>query len=116
MKKLLDKVIELEDKYTEISQSEDTYSNAIEGVRIGKLTSIKQTGQILVDYRDNSFGPLRARSIIDIVLEDVNKNVLLVFEDNDPKLPIIIGLIRDNAVDNVKRITITKDDVKDIMR
>jgi hypothetical protein len=114
MKKQLEKIIELEDQYNVISQAKHAYSNIIDGVRIGKIASIKQTGQIFVDYRDNSFGPLRARSIIDIVSEHVNKKVLLAFEGNDPKLPIIIGLIRDNAVDNVKKIKAMKDDVEDI--
>ena len=116
MKKQLDKIIKFEDQYNAISQAEHAYSNTIDGVRIGKIASIiKQTGQIFVDYRDNCFDPLRARSIIDIVLEHVNKKVLLAFEDNDPKLPIIIGLIRDNAVDNAKKITVMKDDVEDIL-
>ncbi len=84
MKKLLDKVIELEDKYTDSSQSEDTYPNTIDGVRIGKLISIKTTGPIFVDYHDNSFGPLRAKSIIDIGPEDINKKVLLAFEAGYP--------------------------------
>ena len=115
MMKQLEKTIELEDQYNVISKTEHAYSSTIDGVRIGKIASIKQTGQIFVDYRDNSFGLLTARSIIDIVLEDVNKNVLLAFEDNDPKLPIIIGLVRDNAVDNVKKITVMKNDVQDIL-
>jgi len=115
MQKLLDNIIKLEDLYTEIPQSVDTKAKSVEGVRIGKLTSISETGEILVNYRDNPSDPLKARSIIDIASEDVNKKVLLAFEDGNLGLPIIVGIVREKAADSAEKITVTREDVKDIV-
>jgi len=106
MKTLLNEIVELEDRSVEIVQPEELYACSIDGIRIGKIFSIKEAGQILVDYSDNPFDPLNARALIDVTSDDVDKIVLLSFENNDPKHPIIVGLIRNKAVNTVKDVIV----------
>lgn len=115
MKTLLNELIELvEDRTVESAHPEKPFAWSIDGIRIGKISSVKEGGQILVDYPDNPFDPVNARAVIDIASDDVDKSVLLSFENNAPQHPIIVGLIRDKAVNTVKKITVMKNEVKDV--
>jgi hypothetical protein len=87
-----------------ISKSEDY--NDMEGVRIGKIVEIDGKGQVYVDYADNQQGPIPARFTRSVNIESLRyakKNhvkILLAFENNDPKLPIIVDMI-SSLVDNI---------------
>jgi len=71
----------------------------IEGVRVGKIITIDESGQAFVDFPDNTQGPISARftnSIKPGMLQktfSADRDVLLVFENNDPGLPIIIDTL-----------------------
>jgi hypothetical protein len=114
MGKLLEELVELQYNPAETIQKEFQIES-IHGVRVGKLTSVKETGYLLVDYPDNPFGPLLARSTVDIALEDEKRSVLLAFEENDPRLPIIIGLIQEPPVILKETVTLDKKDINDII-
>ena len=66
---------------------------------VGQIVHITKEGRALVDYSGNQGGPVEARSVID---EKSNQDnhcqedipVLLVFENGDPTLPIIVGIVR----------------------
>lgn len=67
----------------------------VEGVRVGKIVNTDESGRFWVDFPGNSQGPMVARITSSVKLRDLHKSgarqdVLLVFENNDPKLPIII--------------------------
>jgi hypothetical protein len=67
---------------------------------VGQLVRVTAEGRALVDYPDNLMGPIEARSIIELKPTHVNLDesslpVLLVFENGDPTLPIVIGIVRD---------------------
>jgi hypothetical protein len=72
------------------------FSKQIEGVRVGKIVSLDESGQVLVDFPGNTQGLLAARLTGSIKSKLLNqtastdKEVLLAFEDNNPELPIII--------------------------
>jgi len=74
-------------------------SRQIEGVRVGKIVSIDESGQAFVDFPGNTQGPISARftnSIKPGMLKktfSADRDVLLVFENNDPELPIIIDTL-----------------------
>ena len=78
----------------------------IEGIRVGKVVNIDEKGQVFVDYADNQQGPIAARFTrsVDIELLRYAKNnhvkVLLAFENNDSKLPIIVDII-SSSIDNI---------------
>lgn len=67
---------------------------------VGEIAKITEDGRAIVDYPGNSTGPLEARSVVNAPFkrEDYsggNISVLLFFENGDPTLPIIGGIIHD---------------------
>jgi len=68
----------------------------IEGLRIGRIVTIDESGRIFVDFTGNTFGPIVARTTSSLKMETFRKGnpsgreVLLAFESNDPRLPILI--------------------------
>lgn len=73
----------------------------ISGIRIGRIHSIDEAGQILVDFPGNTAGALPARFVESIKQKLqrpgglADERVLIVFENGDPYLPIIIDIICD---------------------
>ena len=78
------------------------FKQTISGIRIGKITDITDQGRVFVDYTGNHAGPLTARFAGSLepklreIFEAADHRVLLVFEDDDPELPIIIDTICDS--------------------
>jgi len=74
-------------------------SKQIEGVRVGKIVNVDESGQAFVDFPGNTQGPVSARFTNSIKPEMLQKtvsadrDVLLVFENNDPGMPIIIDTL-----------------------
>ena len=71
-----------------------------EGILVGRIVSIDDCGRPFVDYPGNVLGALNARSIMTEPFQgnssiDGSHPVLLVFENKDPALPIIIGVVRE---------------------
>lgn len=72
-------------------------THTIEGVRIGRIVGMDDCGRFLVDYFGSPSGPIAARITNSVKAETfregnhAGREVLLVFENNDPGLPIIIG-------------------------
>ena len=73
--------------------------NPIEGTRIGRIVCIDESGRILIDYPGNGKGPIIARITSTARAGTFRKGnpagteVLLVFENNDPKHPIIVDIM-----------------------
>lgn len=111
MEKPLDEWVELQDSQTEVVPLRENQIGEIHGVRVGKIiVVVKETGHILVDYPDNPFDPLPARSTVNITSDEAHRAVLLTFERNDPRLPIIIGWIQDEPV-----VTLDKKEIEDVI-
>ena len=78
------------------------FKQTIAGIRIGKITDITDQGHVFVDYTGNHAEPLLARFAGSMepklrkIFEAADHKVLLVFEDDDPKLPIIIDIIHES--------------------
>lgn len=73
-------------------------SSVIEGTRIGKITDVTDCGQVLVVFPDIQGGPVEARLASSVVegirrKNSVGREVLLAFENNDPRHPIIIDTL-----------------------
>jgi hypothetical protein len=81
-------------------------SRQIEGIRVGKIVSIDEGGVIFVDWVDNQQGSVAARFTNSVDIESLRfaeknkRDVLLAFENNDSKLPIIVNLIF-STIDNI---------------
>jgi hypothetical protein len=68
-------------------------------VKVGRLAPASKPGALVVDYEGNAAGPLPARSVIALDDEMIGKalaarqSVVLLFENEDPRLPIVVGLL-----------------------
>ena len=75
----------------------------ISGIKVGKIVEINDNRKVLVDFPGNTLDQVTAR-FIDSVASKIagnqhlrNKSVLLVFEHEDPALPIILGFLYDDV-------------------
>ncbi len=68
----------------------------IEGVRVGRIVRINESGLVHVDFTGNSLGPIAARTTTSSKVKllgreiPVGREVLLAFDNNDPGHPIIV--------------------------
>jgi hypothetical protein len=90
-------------------------SSQIEGVRVGKIVNVTESGQPFVDFPGSVQGPISARFTNSIKLEmlrqaaSANQEVLLVFENNDRRLPIIIDTLNSMVDDIIESSTVALD-------
>ncbi len=98
-------------------------SRQIEGVRVGKIVSVDEGGRVLVDFPGNMQGPVPARFANSIKLKTLSQaasagqEVLLVFENNDPELPIIIDTMH-SLLDDISEppaITLEAEKPEDVV-
>jgi len=70
------------------------FSGPLRGVLIG----VADTGEPLVDFYGNPAGAaVAALATVPITRDDAGRQALLLFEDNNPQRPIIVGLIQRPA-------------------
>jgi len=68
-------------------------------VKVGYFAPGSKPGAVAVDFDGNTAGPLSARSIValdEATIRDAlmsRQPVVLLFENNSPRLPIIVGLV-----------------------
>ena len=68
----------------------------IDGVVIGKVAGFDAAGMPLVDFDPNRAGePLPARATVALDAAHVGREVALLFEQGDPRKPIVMGLMWD---------------------
>ena len=74
-------------------------SRQIEGVRVGKINNVDESGQVFIDFPGNTEGSVAERFTNSVNLKmlrhaaSADQDVLLVFENNDPELPIIVDTL-----------------------
>ena len=69
-------------------------------VKMGRIVGVDAEGNPLVDFPGNPGGPMRARSTVTLLREmlAVEREVLLMFVEDDQPQPVIVGLLQDNPV------------------
>ena len=68
------------------------------GVLIGRLVDLGESGEPLVDFRGNpSTKPLAALSILVLSKTILGREVVLMFEEGDPRRPVVMGLVEDRG-------------------
>ena len=71
------------------------------GAQRGRVVRIDSDGRLFVDFPGNLTGPVHAKlavsamELAEVVESAEPTEILLVFENNDPALPIIVGTVRD---------------------
>jgi hypothetical protein len=80
-------------------RSSGRQNNAPAGsVVIGVLVGLDSAGAAKVDYPGNASGTLQARSIVPTSGEDVGREIALMFVDDDPTRPVIMGIVQAPVV------------------
>jgi hypothetical protein len=85
----------------------------VEGPRIGRIVRIDQSGVVLVDFYGNNSGSIAARTTTSSKVEILRKGnpagreVLLAFENNDPRFPIIIDTMYSLIEEIAEPATVT---------
>jgi len=83
------------------------------GPRIGRIVCIDKSGSVLVDFTGNHSGPIAARTTTSSKVEILRKGnpagseVLLAFENNDPRFPIIIDTMYSLIEEIAEPATVT---------
>jgi hypothetical protein len=91
---------------------------------IGRIVAVSEEEQATVDFPGNPGGPVLARSILDAAAAPlaergalVGTKVVLLFEDGDPALPIICGVVSDRLRPkaSVPVVKLEKGAVRDVL-
>jgi len=68
--------------------------------QVGSIVALGPSGLALVDFAGNPDGqPQEARSACAITTADIGREAVLVFENNDPRKPIVMGLLQPVSSD-----------------
>ena len=86
----------LADSPGERLRAPEVCDSTLPAVCTGELVGITDNGRTpLVVYRNQSCtSALRARTLVDLHGSHVGEPVVLMFENGDPELPIVVGVIR----------------------
>jgi hypothetical protein len=72
-------------------------------MRVGRLVMGSAPGALKVDFPGNAAGPLAARATVSLDAAAIGRAVagkrglLLLFENGDPTMPIVVGLLEETA-------------------
>lgn len=85
----------LEQSILEFETREKRQASKFNGAIIGKLIGLDDSGKPLVDFPSNQAGySLPACSTVSLSKEKIGREIALIFEEGDPKKPIIVGFIQ----------------------
>ena len=95
----------------------------IEGVRVGTIVKVDENGRVLVEFPGNTEGPVAARFTSAFGLRRLKKaaaneeEVLLAFENNDTRLPIVIDSLGHdtNQTTRSEAIALQTEELDDIL-
>ena len=81
-------------------------SRTIEGAKVGKIVDIDENGRVYVEFPGGGGKPVAARTTNSVNSQlkkqqvSIGQEILLLFEDNDPCLPIVIDKLH-SLVDEI---------------
>jgi hypothetical protein len=91
----LDSIVEVTTSTHDLDELETSESHKLNGVVIGTLIGLNDTGEPLVDFPGSrSDEPKIARSTVTLGQHEIGRELALMFEGSDPNKPIVMGLIQ----------------------
>lgn len=69
----------------------------ISGARVGLLIGFDKEGDPLVDFPGNVGPAIQARTTVPLAAGAVGTEIVMIFEQDDPQRPIILGLIQKGS-------------------
>jgi Domain of unknown function (DUF6484) len=72
----------------------------------GRVVGLDCEGQLTVDFPGNQLGPLTARSVVVPEPEFVGRQAIVAFDGGDQSRPIVLGIVRDPAIDRTIKVTV----------
>lgn len=82
----------------------------LEGMRVGKIVAVSKEGEVFVDFPGNANNEVKARITGSLNLNKLReaasegRDILIVFENSDPELPIIIDTMH-SMLDEITETT-----------
>jgi hypothetical protein len=92
----------------------ENVDGVLSGACVGRIDRIDANGDVFVDFRGNRLGPIPARVATTAELRGTAQLVLLVFEDADPDLPVIAGVVRPGIRGQEPRRSLTLEAADEI--
>lgn len=95
-----------------VTQKTEAKSN-IQGIVSGAITHITDDMEVYVEFNGNITGePVAAKSILELTKQDVDEEVILMFENESVHKPVIMGKVKKTCKDlkievdgKIKKIT-----------
>jgi hypothetical protein len=83
---------------------------------VGELVRVEADGLVTIDHPKNAGPPLKARSLVQLSVNDQHKSALIAFENGNPERPIIVGIVQDQPVvsDTPEQVRLNREKIKDI--
>jgi Domain of unknown function (DUF6484) len=100
------------DEITQIDQSGELIGLArrLDGVVLGALVGFTDGGAPLVDYPGNpQDNAVSARTTAELSHKDIGREVALLFEEANPRKPILIGTIVHTEHQAARRLSVDRD-------
>lgn len=110
------KLIHNKDRPLEQNHPDPVMSN-VTSVCVGLIVSVGKEKQLKVDFPGNPNPPVFARSIIGVTPADKDREVLLTFDNGDPRRPIIVGFIQNQPVigETSETLILNRESLEDIV-
>lgn len=112
MKEETNDIIVGESRVDEAGNLESADAIASAGPRVGFLAGFTEDGAPLVDFAGAESGdPIPARSTVALNAQQLGSEVVMIFEQNDSKRPIIVGIVqRHHPVELPKPVDVQVDE------
>jgi len=95
----LDQILGQEQSRSALKPSHPSGDRPSVGPTVGVLVGIDNSGNPLVGFREDSLQePVSARATVSLSRHDINRDVVLLFEEGDRRAPIVVGVIQPSKM------------------
>ena len=73
--------------------------------RVGRVVEISDAGQPWLVFAEGE-APISARRTLQLSAEDVGREVLVLYEENDPRRPIVVGRLDPSPAEPAREVSV----------